>query len=226
MNLRDLVDDRRRLTLVLAAIATVVGVALLVVGLVRPGGDAEAPTAQPSASSSPSPSAPENEPGKPPERLVVESIDLDAPLRPIEVDREGVLTPPSDVTEVGWWQRSAHPGAPQGQTVVTGHAVNRGDGVMDDLGKVRRGDVVQVHDDEQVFDYAVTKVHVLTREEVAEQAESLFMQDRGDGRLVLITCEDWVNGEYTSNTIVFAEPLGDAKTSTSASSMVVGNNAA
>jgi LPXTG-site transpeptidase (sortase) family protein len=209
VNLRDLVDDRRRLALVLAAIATVVGVALLVVGLVRGGDAAEVPTAQPSASSSPSPSAsPKREEGKPPERLVVESIDLDAPLLPIEVDPEGVLTPPSDVTQVGWWQRSAHPGAPQGQTIVTGHAVNRGDGVMDDLGKVRKGDVVQVYDDEEVYDYSVTKVHTLTREEVAEQAESLFMQDRGDGRLVLITCEDWVNGVYTSNTIVFAEPLG------------------
>lgn len=213
MNLRDLVDDRRRLTLVLAAIAATVGVALLVVGLVRSGGDTvEAPTAQPSASSSPSPSAsPEFDPGKPPERLVVESIDLDAPLRPIEVDPEGVLTPPSDVTEVGWWQRSAHPGAPQGQTIVTGHAVNSGDGVMDDLGKVRKDEVVKVHDDGDVFDYSVTEVRTLTREQVAKQAESLFMQDRGDGRLVLITCEDWVDGDYTSNTIVFAEPLEGAK---------------
>ncbi|MDP3968621.1 MAG: class F sortase [Nocardioides sp.] len=219
MNLRDLVDDRRRLTLVLAAIATAVGVALLVVGLVRPSGDtAEVPAAQPSASASPSPSAsPKREAGKPPERLVVESIDLDAPLRPIEVDPEGVLTPPSDVSEVGWWQRSALPGAPQGQTIVTGHAVNSGDGVMDDLGKVRRGDVVKVHDDDQVFDYSVTKIHTLTREEVAEQAESLFMQDRGDGRLVLITCEDFVNGVYTSNTIVFAEPLEGTKKTTAAS---------
>lgn len=193
----------------MAALAATVGVALLVVGLVFPGDDtAEAPTAQPSASSSPSPSpSPEFDSGEPPERLVVESIDLDAPLRPIEVDTEGVLTPPADVTEVGWWQRSAHPGAPQGQTIVTGHAVNNGDGVMNELAEVEEGDVVQVHDDGEVFDYAVTDIQTLTRAEVAEQAEALFMQDRGDGRLVLITCEDWVDGEWTSNTIVFAEPL-------------------
>lgn len=226
MNLRDLVDDRRRLTLVLAAIATVVGVGLLVVGLVRPGGKIpEAPTAQPSASAPSSPSSPsstpEVDPGEPPERLVVESIDLDAPLRPIEVDPAGVLTPPSDVSEVGWWERSAQPGAPQGQTVVTGHTVNSGGGVMNELGEVREGEAVQVHDDGEVFDYSVTEVRTLTREQVAKQAEALFMQDRGDGRLVLITCEDWVNGEYTSNTIVVAEPLEGGDTTTAA-----GNTAA
>ncbi len=42
-----------------------------------------------------------------PARVVVPSIDLRASVVPIEVQPTGVLDPPADVQEVGWWQRSA-----------------------------------------------------------------------------------------------------------------------
>ncbi|MDP9822110.1 class F sortase [Nocardioides massiliensis] len=142
--------------------------------------------------------------------LEIPSIQLDAPIDPIEVDPAGVLTPPADVQRVGWWQRSAEPGARAGQTVITGHTVHTGGGVMNRLKKVRRGAEVLVHSDGEVAKYAVLRVHKLSREEVSARAEELFGQDRDDGRLVLVTCEDWVNGDYQSNVVVFAERLASS----------------
>ncbi|MDP3892702.1 class F sortase [Nocardioides sp.] len=143
-----------------------------------------------------------------PVRLIVPTIELKAPILPIEVNQAGVLYPPDDVDEVGWWQRSAKPGADKGQTVITGHTVRTGGGVMNELGDLEPGDEVRVRTPEGTLAYETTEVFVYTREELAKNAEELFKQDREDVRLVLITCTDWKNGEYQSNIIVFADPVG------------------
>lgn len=142
--------------------------------------------------------------------LEIPSIELDAPIDPIELDPGGVLTPPADVQRVGWWQRSAEPGARRGQTVITGHTVHTGGGVMNRLKKVRKGDEILVHSGDEVAMYAVLRVRTLSREQVSQRAEQLFGQDRKDGRLVLVTCEDWVDGVYQSNVVVFAERIASS----------------
>jgi len=79
-----------------------------------------------------------------PVKLIIPSQKLRAAIRPIEVNSSNVLDPPSNVREVGWWSRSVRPGADHGQTVLTGHTVHDGGGVMDHLGKLHAGDVVRV----------------------------------------------------------------------------------
>ncbi len=148
-------------------------------------------------------------PGKAaPERLIVPSIDLRAPIVPIEVDQDGVLTPPYDHNTVGWWMRSAKPGATVGQTVVTGHTVHTGGGVMNRLGDLKPGDLVRIRTAKGTVDYSTTKVVVYSKEKLAKHADELFSQDHEPVRLVLITCTDWRNGVYYSNIVVFADPLG------------------
>jgi len=148
--------------------------------------------------------------GKPtnPDLLIVPSIKINAPIVPIDVDPDGVLSPPSDYTKVGYWRGSAKPGATRGQTVVTGHTVHTGGGVMDRLGDLRPGGLVQIKTKNGTVDYATTKVFVYTRAQLAAHKEELFNQDREDYRLVLITCIDWNGREYESNVIVFADELG------------------
>ena len=141
--------------------------------------------------------------------LYVPSIDLLAPIIDIEMDEDGVLSPPPDPDIVGWWQRSAEPGARRGQTVITGHTVHSGDGVMDELGGLEPGDVVRVRDDNKVVEYRVTDNQTLSTDEVAEHAQMLFGQDREEGRLVLVTCTDWVDGNYLSNIVVVADVVRD-----------------
>ncbi len=137
--------------------------------------------------------------------LIVPTIGLDAQMIDIALEPSGVLTPPADYTEVGYWDDSAVPGARSGQTVVTGHTVHTGGGVMNRLASVAQGDPLQIRFDGDLVDYRVHKVVVLTKAEVAARAQSLFGQDRKDGRLVLVTCTDWDGADYQSNVIVFAE---------------------
>jgi LPXTG-site transpeptidase (sortase) family protein len=130
---------------------------------------------------------------------------------PIEIAPDGVLSPPSDVHEVGWWQRSAKPGATSGQTLVTGHTVHTGGGVMNELGDLRPGALIQIRTRRGTVDYRATKVFVYTKAELAAHANQLFSQERKRVRLVLVTCTGWNGYGYDSNIIVFADQLGVRK---------------
>lgn len=142
-----------------------------------------------------------------PVRLVIPSLHVDAPIVPIQV-KDSTLTPPSNFRDVGWWDASAKVGAKTGQTVITGHTVHTGGGEMDNLGSIQTGAIVKVVTKEQTVWYRETQVIVYTKEQLADHAEDLFSQDRPENRLVLITCTGWTGDGYTSNIVVFADPLG------------------
>lgn len=143
-----------------------------------------------------------------PVRLVVPALKIRAPILPIEVNANAVLDPPRNPRDVGWWQRSAKPGATTGQTVLTGHTVHTGGGVMDKLGTLRKGQLVRVVTPSGTMTYSATRVVTWSKPELARRAVEIFAQKRGDVRLVLITCSGWTGSSYTSNVVVFAEPLG------------------
>ncbi len=162
----------------------------------------------------PSPAAEENLPDTPkkgPDQILVPSLDIKAPLEPIELASDGVLTPPADTDVVGWWDGSAEPGSGKGQTVMTGHTVSTGGGVMNDLPQIDVGALVRIRDEGKLVDYRVTGVFKLSKEEVAKHARSLFGQEGQKGRLVLVTCTDYHDGDYDSNIIVWAEPVKSDK---------------
>jgi len=142
-----------------------------------------------------------------PVRLVIPSLHVDAPIVPIAV-KNSTLTPPSNFKDVGWWDGSAKVGAATGQTVITGHTVHTGGGQMDNLGSIQNGAIVKVITKQGTVWYRETQVLVYSKKQVADNAEELFNQDRPHNRLVLITCTGWTGDGYTSNIIVFAEPLG------------------
>jgi len=146
-----------------------------------------------------------------PDLLIVREIGLSAPIVPIEIAPDGVLDPPADVHEVGWWKRSAKPGATSGQTLVTGHTVHTGGGVMNRLGDLRPGSLIQIRTPRGTVDYRATKVFVYTKAQVAEHRDDLFSQERKHYRLVLVTCTGWNGHGYDSNIIVFADQLGVRK---------------
>jgi len=146
-----------------------------------------------------------------PVRLVVPSLKIRAPILPIEVNAQQVLDPPRNPRDVGWWQRSARPGAKKGQTVLTGHTVHTGGGVMDDLGKLHKGQLVKVVTPKGAMEYRTTKVVTWSKDELTKHAVDIFAQERRDLRLVLITCSGWTGSYYTSNVVVFAKPLGVRK---------------
>lgn len=143
-----------------------------------------------------------------PVRLVVKSLHISAPIVPIEVSADATLDPPSDYLEVGWWQRSAKPGASGGQTVVTGHTVHTGGGQMDHLGSIKQGAVVRIVTKHGTMWYRESRVVTYSKAALTKHAEYIFSQQRKHNRLVLITCSGWTGVDYTSNVVVFAQPLG------------------
>ncbi len=143
-----------------------------------------------------------------PVRLKVAALHLDAAVVPVQVSDDGVLDPPADYREVGWWTGSAKPGAGSGQTVLTGHTVHTGGGSMDHIGRLRPGQKVDVVTRRGTMRYAVRRVRVFSTEAVARSAVRLFGQRGGEGRLVLISCTDWNGASYDSNVVVFGDPLG------------------
>lgn len=155
-------------------------------------------------------------PGHKPMELLVPSIGLEAKVIPIAT-KDGVLTPP-DSPMVGWWNYSARAGATRGQMLITGHTIHTGGGVMNKLGSVRKGSVVRVKSTRGTWAYRTTAVEVISKEEIAKRSKSLFGQKYGQGRLVLVTCDDWDGEEYLSNIVLFADPVrAQAKTTSTTS---------
>lgn len=150
----------------------------------------------------------DNLPPGAPIQLRMPSAHTRAAVVPINLDGT-VLDPPRNYKEVGWWRGSAKPGEDSGQTVVTGHTVHTGGGSMNRLDMLKPSQEVDVVTKAGTFQYQVDSVDVLSRAQVARQAQDLFGQDHGDGRLVLVTCTDWNGTDYESNIIVVAHRFGE-----------------
>ncbi len=154
-------------------------------------------------SASPRP-RPRPQPGVP-VRLLVPSLEVDAPVIPITAPG-GVLLPPGDPQTLGWWRDGAQPGAGTGGALITGHTVHTGGGAFDDLDTMHAGDVVRVRTPRGLLEYAVSSVTVYRKSTLARNAGRIFSQTV-PGRLVLITCEDWNGTGYDSNAVVVADPV-------------------
>lgn len=158
-------------------------------------------------SASPQPVALAGGRGAAPKMLVIPSIGVDADIVRIAVTPSGVLDPPADTRLAGWWNRSARAGASTGQTVITGHNVSHGTGVLDNLPKIAKNARVLIRTPDAQVGYQVTGKIELNAAQVARRAVKLFGQDRTRNRLVLVTCSDYRDGEWHKNTIVFARPV-------------------
>jgi LPXTG-site transpeptidase (sortase) family protein len=140
--------------------------------------------------------------------LQVARLHVEAPIVPVALQDDGVLAPPADVDHVGWWDGSAGAGSRHGQTVLTGHTVHKGGGVMDDLADLTAGDIVRITDQGGEVDYRVARVVTWSKTRLARHAVDVFGQDRHHGRLVMVTCADWDGTAFDSNVIAFAQPAG------------------
>ena len=69
-----------------------------------------------------------------------------------------------------------------------------------------RGDAIEVDRSDSTLSYRVKSVNVLSKEEVARDAEEIFAQT-GPDRLVIITCDDWDGSVWRSNIVTIATPV-------------------
>lgn len=142
-----------------------------------------------------------------PREVRVPRLHVSSDVLPIS-GRSGALVPPADAQELGWWKEGRVAGARHGSAVVTGHTVHTGGGAFDHLGELVPGDTVRVRTDHGWIRYVVRRSTVYSTAALARNAEEILRRG-GDGRLVLITCDDWNGHEYLSNAVVYAVPVLD-----------------
>jgi sortase A len=148
-----------------------------------------------------------NSTAKPPTRLVIPAINLDAPIEPVGwslVNGVNTWTIPHHFA-AGWLETSA-PWSRPGNTVLDGHHNTAGE-VFRHLVDLKAGDVIEVYADDRVKVYEVTALHILRDRDqplAVRRRNAAWIQPTWDERLTLVTC--W---PYTSNThrlIVIATP--------------------
>ncbi|HJQ04701.1 MAG TPA: sortase [Nocardioides sp.] len=206
----DLTNATRRTIAAIALILLSAGLAVAAIVLPGQPGTRPAPTAHqlpvepfdPPVTGAPIAPRPSRPTG-----LVIPALGVRAPVVPLAAEGE-VLTPPGDVSEVGWWRAGRRPGARRGNVLITGHTVHTGGGVFDNLGDLRVGDPIQVDTRTFPIVYRVVEVRYLTVPQLAKEAPDLFAHD-GPSRLVLVTCAGWDGAQYAyhGNTVVIAEPM-------------------
>lgn len=146
-----------------------------------------------------------------PDRLVIPSIILDAPIIPTklkEIDYQGQLyyqwLAPNKPA-VGWHDSSALLGLP-GNTVLNGHHNVYGE-VFKELVNVHEGDLIEVYSDEQVYKYRVVLAMLLPerfKSLTVRLENARWILPTEDERLTLITC--WPYESNTHRVIIVALP--------------------
>lgn len=143
-----------------------------------------------------------------PVRLAVAGVDLVTPLVASDLEPRGTLAnPPADAPLVTWWSGSAMPGAAHGQTVLTGHATEAG-GALSAIAKLDKGDFVDLLSRQGTMRYEVSTVRTYDPETMERASITLFKQDGGAGRLVMVSAEAWDGAGYLRSVVVTAAPLG------------------
>jgi LPXTG-site transpeptidase (sortase) family protein len=144
---------------------------------------------------------------RPPGRLIVPSIGVDAQVIAVGVDKDGNMAVTNESYDVGWYNKGPAPGD-QGDAVIDGHVdwYDTSQAVFYNLKSVKVGDDVQV----QRLDGTTRHFRVTSVKTVAYNADSkglgLFAPS-GPPRLSLITCGgQWSRSlnQYLSRVIVDA----------------------
>lgn len=146
-----------------------------------------------------------------PDRLVIDSIGLDAPIIPTkikEIDYQGQsyyqwLAP--NKPAVGWHDASALLGSP-GNTVLNGHHNAYGE-IFKDLVNVHEGDLIEVYSGKNVYRYRVALAMLLPerfKSLTVRLENARWILPTEDERLTLITC--WPYESNTHRVIIVALP--------------------
>lgn len=138
-------------------------------------------------------------------RIRIPAIDVDAAVEPIQRDASGVLLPPKEWADAGWYQQGVLPGQ-IGPAVIAGHLDTTEEAaVFAMLPQLQPGDLVQItlsNGTETTFQVDRS----LDVEKKTFPAEEVY-GPTPDAQLRLITCNgpfDDVEGSYSNNYVVFA----------------------
>jgi sortase (surface protein transpeptidase) len=147
--------------------------------------------------------------GPAPTRFTIGRLDIDMPVRPVGVARDGEMALPRTPADVGWYEFGPRPGDPRGATVLAAHLdmPGFGTGPIAAIEDLRRGDVVLVRSGSTTTRYAVTDVRSIRKSQL--DLGALFARD-GAPVLHVVTCGGTFDPEarrYDRNVVVTATPV-------------------
>jgi LPXTG-site transpeptidase (sortase) family protein len=148
-----------------------------------------------------------------PVRLRIPTLAVDAGFQFNGLKSDGTMEIPNNITDVGWYTGSPHPGE-TGNAIITGHvaqirrSVVTKQGVFYNLSQLRQGDNVYVLNDKgQTITFVVRASRLY---DPAADATDVFVSTDDRAHLVLITCEGaWNQAElsYSQRLVVFADAM-------------------
>ncbi|MEU3850528.1 class F sortase [Streptomyces sp. NPDC029554] len=150
---------------------------------------------------------------RPPRRILIDDVDLDARVTPVGVTKKGDMTVPDDPATAGWYRYGPAPGSAEGSAVLVGHVdTDSGDlGEFAALYDVRRGQRVEVRrDGGQPVRYRIVSRTTVPKDDLPSSA----FRRSGPPVLTLITCAPPFvpeRGGYLSNLVVTAEPIASGR---------------
>jgi LPXTG-site transpeptidase (sortase) family protein len=153
------------------------------------------PNAAPNASSSTASAHPVS--------VAIPAIHVSTTLQDLGLMADGVLSPPTNFTQAGWYTGSPVPGSP-GPSVIAGHVDSTsGPAVFFALRELKAGDAVSVG----LSDGSTVTFKVVTVQSYAKDAfpTAMVYGARPDPELRLITCGGaFTGGHYVDDVVVYA----------------------
>ena len=149
-----------------------------------------------------------------PRRLLIPSLEIDAPIEAVGQDESDVMAAPSTIEKVAWYNLGPRPGE-NGNAVIAGHYddVKGKAAVFWDLGKLKAGDEVIVRfSDESAKRFEVMTVETYDTDEAP--LERIFGVDF-ERDLNLITCDGQWNAQsklYERRLVVYTRLIREGTT--------------
>jgi LPXTG-site transpeptidase (sortase) family protein len=147
-------------------------------------------------------------PASHPRELAIKKLGVEASVVAVGAP-DGTLGAPGSAWDVGWYDKSALPGAGDGALLIDGHVNDAlgSPGIFYDLTKLVKGDEISLErGDSQTFTYSVVKVQDVPLQQVDMSALLASVQEGKEG-LNLITCGgtyDYQKRTYDHRILVFA----------------------
>ncbi|WP_084105186.1 class F sortase [Demequina sp. NBRC 110056] len=146
---------------------------------------------------------------EPPQRLVIDGLELDMSVVDVGLAEDGSMEIPADADVAGWYRFGPAPGSDAGNAVLAAHVDDaRGVGPFASLRDLDAGDAVTVVDASgEAHGFVVDRVEQTSKREV--DMDLVFDRDT-PGQLVLVTCGgrfDWDARHYEDNVVVYATPV-------------------
>ncbi|MDB5162501.1 MAG: hypothetical protein JWN28_108 [Candidatus Saccharibacteria bacterium] len=147
-------------------------------------------------------------PADEPRVLRIDSLSLNAKVRPMAINSVGAIQAPVNIYDGGWYSGSSKPGTP-GAVFIDGHASGATrKGLFAYIDTLKNGTTISLErGDGQLFNYKVVHVETLPKESV-DMYKVLHTYGDVDEGLNLMTCTGtWLPNEktYDKRAIVYAE---------------------